>query len=389
MRSSISRPRLEVLEGREVPAVLHVGPTRQYTKPSQAAAVARDGDVVQIDAGTYRNDVAVWRANNLTIQGVGGKAVLDVTGFAISNRKGIWVINGANTTVQNVTFQGAHDAVGADRNWAGIRHQGGNLTLLDCAFLRNDDGLLVTPADAYLNNSDVVVRRTEFGFNGYGDGYSHNLYINGVRSFTLTDSITHDARVGHLIKSRARVNVIEYNRIIGGAGTSSYEVDLPNGGESYLIGNVIEQGAGSQNSTIVTYAEEGAANPVQKLYLVNNTLVNDRGGGGTFVRVVGAPTDARLVNNIFAGPGTVLSGTVTQNHNNLTASTAIFVNPAAFDYHLKPRTPAIDAGVAPGTVNGVDLTPRYEPTAALRSTARPVIGPLDLGAFEEGTLRTP
>jgi hypothetical protein len=377
MRRPSRRLRVEALEGRAVPTVLHVGPGEQYALPSQAAAAAQNGDDIQIDAGTYGNDTAVWSANNLTIEGVGGRAVLDDTGYAIPNRKGIFVLFGANTTVKNITFQGAHDAAGADRNWAGIRAQGSSLTVLDCGFLHNDDGILGGDGAA----SDVTVRRSEFGFNGWGDGFSHNLYIGHARSFTLTDSYTHDSVVGHLVKSRAATNTIAYDRILDNQGTGSYEVDLPNGGASYLVGNAIEQGPNSQNSTVITYAEEGATNPVQELYVINDTVVNDR-SGGTFVHVAGTPTDARLENNIFAGPGTALSGTVTQNDHNLAATTAIFVNPAASDYHLNAGVPAIDAGVDPGTVNGVDLTPREEPTAPLVSTPRPVVGPLDLGAFE-------
>src|SRR6185436_9463895 len=111
------------------------------------------------------------------------------TGMNIPNRKGAWVIQGANTTVQNVTFKGAHDAAGLDKNWAGIRQEGATLTVLDCAFLNNDDGIL-TGANAV---SDVTVRRTEFASNGYGDGQSHNMYIGTVRSFTLSECYTHDA----------------------------------------------------------------------------------------------------------------------------------------------------------------------------------------------------
>ena len=52
---------------------LQVGPAKQYATPSEAAAVATDGDVIEIDAVDYVGDVANWRANNLTIRGVGGR----------------------------------------------------------------------------------------------------------------------------------------------------------------------------------------------------------------------------------------------------------------------------------------------------------------------------
>src|SRR5437660_1573848 len=53
---------------------LRVGPHKQYSKPSQAAAVARDGDVIELDPVVYARDAAVWQAHNLTIRGVGGRA---------------------------------------------------------------------------------------------------------------------------------------------------------------------------------------------------------------------------------------------------------------------------------------------------------------------------
>ena len=64
--------------------VLHVGPGKTYAVPSAAAAVVRDGDIVEIDAGLYAGDVAVWRANRLTLRGVGGTARLraEAQGYA-------------------------------------------------------------------------------------------------------------------------------------------------------------------------------------------------------------------------------------------------------------------------------------------------------------------
>jgi hypothetical protein len=55
------------------PGLLRVGPGETYAVPSAAAKAARDGDVVEIRAGTYSGDVAVWRASNLVIRGVGGR----------------------------------------------------------------------------------------------------------------------------------------------------------------------------------------------------------------------------------------------------------------------------------------------------------------------------
>ncbi|MBY0523281.1 MAG: fibronectin type III domain-containing protein [Gemmataceae bacterium] len=377
-RSTARRVRLtlECLEDRCVPAILSVGPGQVYALPSQAAAVAQDGDTIRIQAGLYTGDVAVWTDSNLTIEGVGGRAHMEAGGNSAQG-KGIWVIQGANTTVKNIEFSGA---TAVDKNGAGIRQEGAGLTVVNCYFHDNENGIL-TGANAL---SDIVVDSSEFAHNGYGDGFSHNMYIGHVRSFTLRNSYSHDGNVGHLVKSRADANYILYNRITDGpAGAASYEIDLPNGGIAYIIGNLIEQSANTGNSTILSFAAEGATNPSQQLFVVNNTFVNDR-SAGTFVRVSGTPTNVQIVNNIFAGPGTVLSGTGTLT-TNLVSSSPGLVNQAGFDYHLTAGSPAINAGTNPGTVNGFDLTPRFQYLHPQGAEARPVVGALDIGAYEFGT----
>jgi hypothetical protein len=371
--------RVERLESRAVPAVLHVGPGEDFPLPSQAAAVAQDGDEVQIDAGLYTDDVAVWRANNLTITGVGGLAHLEATGQYVEG-KGIWVIKGDNTTIQNIEFSGA--AV-PDHNGAGIRQEGAGLTISNSYFHDNEEGIL-TGANL---SSDIVIANTEFARNGYGDGFSHNLYIGTVRSFTLIASYTHDAIVGHNIKSRAQTNFILYNRIQDSdTSTASYDIDLPNGGVSYIIGNIVRKGPQAQNATLVTSGEEGATNPVQEFYFINNTVVNDS-RPGTFVRVNGTVASLRLVNNLFAGQyalsSTVLAGNTGELTSNLVAVNPGFVDAGNFDYHLTSDSAAIDGGTDPGLASsGFDLTPMLQYVDIAHSEARPVDGTLDIGAYE-------
>ena len=62
------------------PRTWRVGPDRELPTPSAAAAVARDGDTVLIDAGTYVGDVATWTQDDLTLRGVGGRAHLRAGG---------------------------------------------------------------------------------------------------------------------------------------------------------------------------------------------------------------------------------------------------------------------------------------------------------------------
>ena len=140
-----------------------------------------------------------------------------------------------------------------------------------------------------------------FTDNGAGDGYSHNIYINHVRSFTLRDSYSTDARVGHLVKSRALHNYILDDRLTGERGTDSYELDLPNGGLSYVIGTVLEQGVRTQNPNMLAFGEEGSLNPDSHLYAVDDTFVNGLRRGAAML--VGSEVRAPVVaeNDISVG----------------------------------------------------------------------------------------
>lgn len=356
--------------------VLQVGPGRTYATPSQAAKAAQDGDTIEIDAGTYASDWATWNASNLTIRGVGGVAHLQSSGL-IANGKAIWVVVGQNTTIENIEFSGARVK---DLNGAGIRQEGAGLTLRHCSFHDNENGILAGSN----SSSDIVIEYSEFANNGLGDrGYTHNIYINQIRSFTLRYSYSHHANIGHTVKSRAKTNYILYNRIMDEAsGTSSYTIDLPNGGTSYVIGNLLQQGPDTDNPVIVTYGEEGTVNPDQHLYLVNNTMVNDRPSGGTFVRVVGS-VPALVQNNLFVGTGTPYSGPGTGNLiSNLAPADAGLVDRAGFDYRLSAGSPAIGAGTSPGAAGGVALTPAYEYAHPTGVQERLAVGALDVGAYE-------
>jgi len=190
--------------------VLRVGPGDRFARPCQAIAAAHAGDTILIDARgsrSYRGDVCAWSTNRLTIIGVHGRAHIDAAG-ASSEGKAIWVIAGNDTTIENVEFSGARVA---DANGAGIRQEGAGLTIEHCSFRDNQEGILAADNPT----SAIVIDSSVFADNGAGDGYSHNIYINHVSSFTLRYSYSTNARVGHLVKSRALRNYILYDRLTG------------------------------------------------------------------------------------------------------------------------------------------------------------------------------
>lgn len=355
--------------------VIQVGSSKPYKTIPAGIAAANDGDTIEIDAGLYVDNSSVISKNHITIRGVGGLAHMVAT-KDIPNDKGFLVQYGKNLTVENMEFSNAH---GPSQNDAGIRSQGDNLTVRNCYFHDNENGILGGGATS---DSNVLIEYCEFAYNGFGDGQTHNMYISNVGSFTLRYSNSHHAKIGHLVKSRAMNNYILYNSLMDYAnGTASYEIDLPNGGLSYIIGNVIQQGPSTDNSGIISYGAEGLTNPVNELYVSGNTIVNDR-STCIFVYTKSGST-AKLVNNIFAGPGTVLSGPGTQITNLATITDPGFVNWSNFDFKLNSAaTNAINQGSDPGIEHGYSLTPIYQYVQNANKEPRPVNGALDIGAYE-------
>ena len=88
--------------------------------------------------------------------------------------------------------------------------------------------------------SEILIEHSEFAHNVQRKGFNHNIYIGQVKRFTLRYSYVHHASIGHN-KSRAVENYILYNMImVEKTGSSSYLMDLSNGGTAYIIGNIFQ-----------------------------------------------------------------------------------------------------------------------------------------------------
>lgn len=350
---------------------LSVGRGGQFEVPSAAAEAAQDGDVIDIAAGNYKGDVAVWRAHDLLICGHDTGVQLEANGKAAEG-KAIWVIKGDRARVENISFSGAKVS---DLNGAGIRSEGVNLFVSQCRFTENENGILA----GNQSNSTITVEHSVFTQNGAGDGRSHNIYVGKIKRLEIRFSTLQGALIGHQVKSRARETRLEYNRMLDGVGgRGSYEVDVPNGGLAVLVGNVLQKGPDADNMTLVSYGAEGLQHADNRLYLAHNTLVNDR-NSGVFVQ---APKDiaCHLINNVFAGKADIACGAAPQPGN--VKTDAGFVDRALFQYALKKDSKAIDAGVSLANSDELNLMPRFEYFATGMRRPRTMLGKPDAGAFE-------
>ncbi len=331
---------------------IRVGPKEAVRTIAEASRLARDGDVVEIVAGLYPADVAVWSQRDLTIRGVGETAKLDAQGTSAEG-KGTFVVRGEGIRIENLEFRGSRVA---DRNGAGIRLERGSLTVVGCRFIDNENGILVGNDERI----ELTIERSEFGHNGAGDGQSHNLYVGTIARLVVTGSYFHHARVGHLLKSRARESRILYNRLTDeDGGTASYELEFPSGGRAVVIGNVIQQASTSENSRIVSFGAEGLRWPDNRLFLSHNTIVNDRLQGAQALDVRG---DAGVVavNNLLVGRDLSLDKGGGVRRGNATASPADLVDPQRDGYRLPAGSPLRGSVMIAGSVDGVDLTPLAE-----------------------------
>jgi hypothetical protein len=349
--------------------------------------MVKDSDVVVIDSAVYEGDVCAWRANNLQIY-ANGPVVLKAAGKAFE-QKAIWVVKGNDCWIQGIDFR---DCAVPDNNGAGIRVEGTNITVMDCAFRRNQDGILAGAN----TKSTIEVVRCVFEQSGAGDGLSHAIYIGHVARFLYYGNYTHGTVVGHEVKSRALFNYIAYNRITTEEGTGSRNIDLPNGGESYVLGNIIQHGAQTENGNVIGYGLEGMSDTVNNtLVIASNTIVNER-SAATFLRTDAATKRVLMVNNIIAGTGTLLIGTADtldtlHNSRSLNIADAKFENASTLDYRLRDDAPARGIAVPVGVMHEIELDPAFmyvHPTQVKARTTHHDMGALESAMSTDVPLAT-
>ncbi len=360
-------------------ATLQVGPDKTYKKVQDAVAAAQSGDTIEVDPGDYVDDISVIKVGDLTIRGVGGARPHLKATQPPPNKKGILVIpDGVGpVTIEHLEISGSRISEGDGNNGAGIRAQGTDLTVRDCYIHDNQNGILS-------NGSLMTIEYNELAYNGEA-GYEHNVYVSGgTPKLVFRGNYSHHANHGYALKSRADENHILYNRLMEEAdGNGSGLIDLPQGGLSYVIGNLIQKGPGADNKNrIILYKGEGDTNPELRLFVSHNTFVNDGAAGATFIDVVQA-TEVVVGNNLFVGPGTLSKidpNAAAMDLGNLQTDLAGLIDRAGFNYDLLMDSPAIDVGVA----LPAELMPDSQYLQPAMVEARPVVGAPDVGAYEFG-----
>ena len=173
-------------------------------------------------------------------------------------------------------------------------------------FVNNENGILA--ADS--KDSTIRISDSDFARNGKCEpDCAHGIYINHVALLRVERSKFFDTHVGHHIKSRAtRTELVDNDVQDGPEGTSSYLVDVPNGGGVLIEGNTFEKGPKCSNhSAAIVIGAEGVTQRTPEIIVRRNKFTNDQTIETIFVRNMTA-TEAVLEGNKIAGKVVALAG---------------------------------------------------------------------------------
>ncbi|MDP2005447.1 MAG: hypothetical protein Q8K45_07195 [Rubrivivax sp.] len=333
-----------------------VGPAGAPMALADAVAKAADGDTVDLLPGEYRGPLLLER-RRLTLRAE-GKVVVHGDGKAGENAA-LWTVRGGDVVIEGLEFRGAR---ASDGSGAGVRQEGGKLTLRKSQFFDNEHGLLATNdalAELHIENCVFGQAPKVVG------GLHHLLNVGLIGKLAITGSRFQQGFEGHLIRSRAREALITYNFIHDSVrGGASYEIELAAGGMATVLGNVIGQGADNQNPVLLAYGTEGRAWDKNVLYVAHNTFIHYGLLPAWFMRVlderVGPDTRVHAVNNLLVGPGLFSPGTDGEFAGNRYATRGMLQDIWTYGFELPPGSSWRGVGVDPSRVGGQDLRPTAE-----------------------------
>ncbi len=295
-------------------ATLEAGKGKTFALPSAAIAAASAGDTIAIDQGVYF-DCAVVTKDRLTMIGMGDGAVMtDKT----CQGKAILVISGRDVILRNLVLTRARVP---DRNGAGIRAEGDNLTIERVRFINNENGILAADAP----NSTIRIRDSEFTDNGRcAPECAHGLYVGHIKELDVQTTRFFRTYNGHHVKSRAANTILIGNDIADGPdGAASYMVDIAEGGDLLMRQNTLAKGPKTASNRVVVLGAEKPGLVGSSQFIDSNMLTDD--GAGV----------SALVLNWGAGDPVVARNTVPKGIDQVSASGSLFHRAHVWLYEWK------------------------------------------------------
>ncbi len=342
------------------PNTLVVSPEGSPFSLVEALGKAQDGDTIELLPGEYVGTPLVIENRRLLIKGVGSRPLIKARG--LESAKALWLVRGGDVTVENIEFRGARSVEGEG---AGLRLEGGKLHLRKVALYNNEYGLFAQAND----KAEVLIEDCEFGLAPrVVGGLHHLLNVGRIAKLQVSGSRFQQGFEGQMIKTRARENLITYNFIHDGMrGGASYEIEIAAGGLATVLGNVIGQGADTQNPVMLAYGTDKQGWDQNRLVVAHNTFIHYGWLPAWFVRVISknlpADTEVVAVNNLLVGNGLLwpfLGGGKVHAEGNRHVSRHLLRDSDTYAFELEPNSIWRGSAIDPGSVDGLDLTPRGE-----------------------------
>lgn len=268
---------------------------RTFERLTDAVSAARPGDTLLLPGIEIDHGIVV-RTDRVTLRGRPG------THFrgGVAAGKAAIVVIGNGVTIEGIECSGI--AV-PDRNGACVRAEGRNLTLRNVYFHNSEQGVLTVAEPG-----KVTVLDSRFEKLGKA-GRAHGIYVGGGELEILRSSFLASQDQGHEIKSRASRTVIRDSVIASLDGRDSRLVDIPNGGDVEMRGNVLQQGPYSANMALIGYGLEGLVHSARRVVIEDNLiLLERRGTNRIFHGVSGSPAPVFRRNIVIGSDAATLTG---------------------------------------------------------------------------------
>lgn len=206
-------------------SLLKVGPGLQYATPKAAEAAAAPGDFIGVAPVVFSGPAGVVEVSvsGLTFQCLepGKKFILDLTppagvNWSATDKGAITTTDACmDTVIEDAEIRGVKNSYG---NGSAVRHQGTNITMNNV----HAHHCNINVQSSSVHGGIVKFLNGELGFSdAFGQAnQGHNIYINPCEEFIFTNNHTHDAKKGHLLKTRAKKSTITGNRFIDGPGAA-------------------------------------------------------------------------------------------------------------------------------------------------------------------------
>jgi len=397
-------------------ATYPIGASRPNKTLASVMEKLQPGDVVEFDGGEdYATDVIVKhvegaKGNPITLRGVtkdGKQPVLRGGHIGITLYLDHVVLENFEVTGQDTV---------------GVSPAGDDITLRqlyvhDCAC----QGVLA-PDD---NAGDITIEYSHFTKTGAGQE-RHQIYVTSDRGahpgavFRMHHNYVHDSAGGLNVKVRSERSEIYYNWIEAAVFNELDLIGNENGSKTPanhdVVGNVLVKKADAE-WFIARVGGDGDGESRGRVRFVNNTMI--LGARKDAIAVQAGLESLELSNNVITRPGggvaivteedpAWLSGRKVGGSNNwaiqgssgapeltgtILGADPMFVDAAGRDLRPKEGSPLIDKGsdsplgpVGAALPDALKL-PAFQPDPALVSTAtaRPVVGAIDVGAYEFGS----